>query len=105
MFGGAILFFIMVADCVSRLFEGIPNRFLSRSPARIHLNTTRYSNISNTNKGWFWSWFIGDHVSSQNCTVQWNWKEPQVVGKTMAFTVQVMTPSKHIFLCSPSRHD
>ncbi|XP_064623307.1 apoptosis-resistant E3 ubiquitin protein ligase 1-like isoform X2 [Lineus longissimus] len=35
--------------------------------------------------------FFGKALAPQYCTVQWNWKEPVMVGKTMSFTIKFYT--------------
>lgn len=35
----------------------------------------------------------GNYLDPRSCKVSWDWKEPQEVGQTMSFRVQVMTDS------------
>lgn len=89
MIGGTLLILIMVAECVQSVFA-IPNRLLSRRPVSIHPGTTGIpSGNTGSSKGWLWNWLTGEGISTQNCTVEWKWTEPQVVGQTMTFIVKV----------------
>jgi hypothetical protein len=42
-----------------------------------------------TRKATLFESFFGKSLAPQYCTVQWNWKEPIMVGKTMSFTIKV----------------
>lgn len=88
--GGTIISCIMVADCIGRAINRIPvptGGEWGRHQVRPQLPTIPQQ--TNNNKGWLWNWFVGSHVSVQNCGVVWGWQEPQIVGNTMSFVVQV----------------
>lgn len=42
----------------------------------------------------------GNYLDPRSCKVSWDWKEPQEVGQTMTFRVQVMID----FKCVPCKH-
>lgn len=42
-----------------------------------------------TAKTAIFDFFTGKYPAPQYCTVQWDWPEPQHVGKTMTFSIKV----------------
>ncbi len=42
-----------------------------------------------SSKTTIFDFFTGRYPAPQYCTVTWDWQEPQVVGKTVAFFVRV----------------
>ncbi|KAK3093591.1 hypothetical protein FSP39_017830 [Pinctada imbricata] len=41
------------------------------------------------NKSWWWRLFWGHNLFPQSCVVKWDWQEPQMVGSTMSFNIEL----------------
>ncbi|XP_071161964.1 apoptosis-resistant E3 ubiquitin protein ligase 1-like isoform X1 [Mytilus edulis] len=89
--GGFILCFIMVVDCIARAISPTirrANQIHNHIPQIPRTGIPRLS-PGNNSKGWFWNWLVGSYISTQNCSVTWGWEEPQAVGNTMSFVIQL----------------
>ena len=44
----------------------------------------------------FFSFIFGNFLEPKNCSVSWEWSDPQVVGETMTFFVKVKIPQLEV---------
>lgn len=83
----------MVVDCIARAISPTIRRSHQIHNHIPQIPRTGIPRLSpgNNGKGWFWNWLVGSYISTQNCSVTWGWEEPQVVGNTMSFVIQVIS--------------
>ncbi|KAJ8308581.1 hypothetical protein KUTeg_013455 [Tegillarca granosa] len=90
LIGGLLIGFIMVMECMYGLRNAITRQGRLVSPAMTGgTGSIRPSLLPNPEKSWLWKLFWGVSVFPQHCVVKWEWTEPQLVGNTMSFTVQL----------------